>query len=449
MAAFYVRSTTGSNANNGTTWALAKATLQGALSIAAAGDTIYVSQAHAETQASAMTNGCPGTNVSPCKIVCGNDGAQPPTALATTATITTTGANSITNNGSFSCYGIIFSSGTGGTRADMNLTNATGDIQYYEQCSFRLGTTVLAVIYTAAGGFGAGTSSMFWKNCTVKFGSTAQLFASEGPFTWSGGSVVSGSSTPAILFNTWVASAIGNGGPFLIENVDFSNFAATWILTLPNPVLFSPFIIRNCQSPAAWSGTLISGTYSHPGRVEMYNYDNAGTSYRLWIEDYMGTIRDETTVVRTGGATDGVTPLSWKISGGGRAVYPSQVLYSPEFVIECTTTGLSRTLTVQGIHDGVSNLTDHDVRLEVQYLSSASAPLGASATSQVADVLTAANNLTASTVAWTTSGLTNPNKWSLAATFTPQLKGFIHGRVAVMKASQTVYIDPPQANSLT
>ena len=439
MAAFYVRSTDGSNANNGTTWALAKATLAGAMAVASAGDTIYVSQVHAETQASSLTITCPGTNVAPCKIVCGNDGAQPPTAVATTATVTTTGANNLNLSGSFYCYGITFNAGTGGTRADLQPCISTGDIQYYEHCSFRLLTTVLSNLYT---GPGTGQSQLAWKNCTVKFGGTAQEFVGEGPFTWSGGSVISGSSTPAVLFGALVAGA-GNGGPWLIENVDFSNFASTLVFSVAPPALFAPFILRNCQLPASWSGTLLSGTFSHPGRIEMYDCDNAATNYRLWIEDYFGTIRDETTVVRTGGASDGTTPLSWKMSGGGRNVYPGpQYLKSVEFALFNTTTGASKTLTVEGLHDSVSNLTDHDVWLEVNYLGASGAPLGTMASSSVADVLTAANNLTSSTVAWTTTGITNPNKWKLQVTITPALKGYYLCRVVVAKASQAVYIDP-------
>src|SRR3972149_1584016 len=91
---YYVRSTDGSDADTGLTWALAKATLVGALAVAAAGERIWVSQAHAETQASAMTLTSAGTESSPVEILCGNDAAEPPTAMATTATISITATSS-------------------------------------------------------------------------------------------------------------------------------------------------------------------------------------------------------------------------------------------------------------------------------------------------------------------------------------------------------------------
>src|SRR3990167_657368 len=105
---FYVRSSDGDNLSDGLSWTNAKATLVGALATAAAGERIWVSQAHAETQASAMTLTSAGIPGSPIEILCGNDAAEPPTALATTATVTTTGASGITIDGSLYCYGVRF-----------------------------------------------------------------------------------------------------------------------------------------------------------------------------------------------------------------------------------------------------------------------------------------------------------------------------------------------------
>ncbi len=54
MAVIYLRSTDGNDLDDGLTWATARATLANALTAAGAGGTVYVSQNHAETQASAM-----------------------------------------------------------------------------------------------------------------------------------------------------------------------------------------------------------------------------------------------------------------------------------------------------------------------------------------------------------------------------------------------------------
>lgn len=123
MANFYVRSTDGSDIDGGTTWALAKATLAGALAVATAGDTIFVSDNHAETQASAMTLSSQGTAASPVRILCVDDAAEPPTALATTATVTTTGSFAMAFHGFAYCYGITFSSGSGAVNIDITWTS--------------------------------------------------------------------------------------------------------------------------------------------------------------------------------------------------------------------------------------------------------------------------------------------------------------------------------------
>src|SRR3990167_4942270 len=122
---YYVRSTDGSDASDGLTWANAKATLAGALAVAAAGERIWVSQVHAETQASAMTLTSAGTPASPIEILCGNDAAEPPTALATTATVTTTGASALAIEGSLYCYGITFACGTGSSAASISMMTTT------------------------------------------------------------------------------------------------------------------------------------------------------------------------------------------------------------------------------------------------------------------------------------------------------------------------------------
>ena len=87
-------------------------------------------------------------------------------------------------------------------------------------------------------------------------------------------------------------------------------------------------------------------------------------------------------------------------------------------------------------------MTDQQIWLEVQYLGTSGFPLGAFIDDAAADYLAVASNQTASSVAWTTTGLTNPNKQKLSVTFTPQEKGFIHAVVKVAMASKTVFICP-------
>lgn len=175
----------------------------------------------------------------------------------------------------------------------------------------------------------------------------------------------------------------------------------------------------------------------------MHNCDNADTNYRIWQEGYAGSVRSETTLVRTGGSGDGTTTLSWKMATSANAEYPLILLESGEIHSEwIDTVGAAKTVTVEILHDSTTNLKDDEIWLDVQYLGTAGFPLGSFANDAKADVFATAADQTTSTVAWTTTGLTNPNKQKLSVTFTPQEKGVAICRVMMAKASYTVYVDP-------
>ncbi len=451
---YYVKSTTGSNGNAGTSWAAAKATLVGAIAVAAAGDTIYVSQAHAESTASSISLAFPGTDISPTNVVCANDGAGPPTATATTCTVTTTGASNITISGSVYIYGITFNVGTGSSRADFQPGTTGGNVQRFENCTVNMGTTNSSSSLYMGGGGNITPTNDFWRNVSVKFATSATRgFVGVNPFHWNTGSFVSGTSTPNPLINLY-SQANSVGGVVLWENIDFSNLASTLNITIPPPVQM-PVIIRNCKMPGSWSGALISTSFSNPGRIEMYNCDAGSTNYRLWIEDYYGTIRDETTIVRTGGASDGATPISWKMTGGARnAPWLGATLKSPEIVLWNASTGSSRTITVEYLHDtssasgqgsGTGNAyQNNQIWLEVNYLGASGSPLGSLANGMPTDILTAAsdNGAGVGTSGWTTTGLTTPKSGKVTATFTPQKVGFYLVRIVFGGASKIIYVDP-------
>lgn len=436
MATRYVRSTDGSDADGGTTWALAKATMAGADAIDTAGDTIFLSQVHAESTAGNVTYSLAGTLASPTRVLCGNDAAEPPTALATTASITTTGSTSITLSGTaVYWYGVTFNCGTGSGAGSFNFGNTSG-WQKYEQCSFVNPGTNAASLWAVPNAAGC---RIEWKDCSVKFGATGhkiQAQATGGSFYWNGGSIVSGSTTPTVIYtpNT------GLGTQALIENVDFSNLGTSVNLTAAAPAS-SVVIFRNCKLPGSWAGALLNGSFSAPGRVQMYNCDSGSTNYKVWIEDYAGTIRDETTLVRSGGASDGTTSLSWKMVANANAKFPLIPLASPEIAVWNDTTGSSKTVTVEILRDSATNLKENEIWLEVSYLGDSSTPKGTSINDAV-DVLATGADQTTSSATWTTTGMSNPNKQKCSVSFTPQKKGFFLCRVMLAKASTTVYVDP-------
>lgn len=438
MASIYVRSTDGSDADNGTTWALAKATLNGAGAIDAAGDTIYISQNHAESSASAITISPSGSVGNPSRWICGNDGAQPPTTSASSATVTTTGNNNITiDTGSCHMYGITFSAGSGANNTAI-LVGASQHQQTFDTCTFISGGS-------SGGGMGvsgsATGSNIIFKNCTFKISSTGGNFGANGKVRFDGGGMSASTTTPT-------GGYIGGNGAFcdiVYSGFDFSNFSSTVDLVIggANLTTGSKVVLRNCKLPASWSGNLVHTTLSRKCFVEMHNCDSTNTRYRLWVEQLTGSVKTETTLVKTNGATDGTTPFSWKMVSNTNTQFPYTALESPELPAKYnTTTGSSVTVTVDILLDSASALNNDDIYLEVQYQGSSTTPLSTFTSSQKSDILGSNAALTSSSVTWTTTGMSNPNKLKMSVSFTPNGSGYIQAKVFLCKASTTVYVDP-------
>lgn len=440
MANIYVRSTDGSNSDNGSTWALAKLDLVGGSAIDANGDTVWVSQAHAATTGSgANAWNFGGTSSSIVRVLCGNDGAEPPTALATTATETFTGAASISIGGHIYMDGLTIS--VGSTASGVNLFQAStgGNRQTYENCSFRVGGTGTSSIIP-----GTSTATVTWINCTVRLNSTTtqgMTVLARSTFHWKGGSIVSGSATPT----SRAFINMDSGSNVLIEDVDFSNFSSSLIMLNAGGAgtidASTRCVFRNCKFPPGFTSALLFNALSSSGRIEAYNCDDGATNYQIQIEDYFGTIFHEVSIVRDGGASDGTTPLSWKLTSNTNPSYPLNPLSSPEIVIWNEDTGSSKTVTVEILRDSATNLTDAEVWLEVHYLSSSSAPVATLITDMKADVLASAADQASSSETWNQS-MGNPNEQKLSVTFTPQMKGFIIARVMLAKVSTVLYVDP-------
>src|SRR5574337_1171684 len=393
MANIYVRSTDGLNTDNGTTWALAKLDLSGAAAIDAAGDNVYLSQAHAESTATAVSLDFAGTVGNPTKIVCVDDGAAPPTAVAITATVTTTGASDMYIHGNLYCCGVTFVCGTAGTRILRLGAYDTTNNQIYQNCSFQFGSGAGAFsrIYLAGHGSSLPADSIVWKNCSVSFSSASQAISPYGAaLIWEGGSVLSGST--ALTTALFDGQTFSRYGDIYVRDVDLSNMGESCNLVNLTS-LNAQAVFHSCKLPASWSGAPSTGLASAGCRISVYNCE---------YENYLRS--------------------NW-------------------MAVWIDTTGSSKTVTVDILHDSATALTDAECWIAVSYLGSASTPLGTATSDKPADVLTTAVAQTSSSATWTTTGMSNPNKQKLEVTFTPQQKGFVSARVCIGKASKTVYVD--------
>lgn len=452
MAEIYVRSTDGSDADSGATWALAKAKLAGADAIEAAGDTIYLSSVHSETTASTVIFTSAGTAAAMTRILSVDDAAEPPTTLSAGATIEHTGNNWISLNGSMYTYGLILSAATSGNNGLIYFCNTNvSQFQVHEAMKMRIvGTGTSGGINIGRDGLQSGAKIM-WINCSVKFAvSQNGIEITSTRLEWkngvNGGSAVgieSGGTSPTALLE-WVGSFAGStsgrASYVLIEGVDLSN-GGTGMHLCGTVSGGSVVMIRNCKLPASWTGSLVGTEVEHGAIATMVNCDNGDTNYRFRQQTRPGLVRDETTLVMTDGATDGDTPISWKLVTT-TTCGPGAWWQSPEMYVEQTTTGSAKTVTVEILHDSATDLTDAEVWVEVCALGTTGQPLGVAVNDRVTDALTTAADQPNSAVTWTTTGMTNPNKQYLSVSVTPQEKGFLIARVYVAKVSKTLYINP-------
>lgn len=465
MANVYVRSGA-VGAGTGVDKTNAYTTMAAAATASAAGDVFWVASDHAETQASAMTITFPGTLTSPNRCFCVDfAGSTPPVAadLRTTATISTTGASALIVNGSVYGYGIIFSAGNGANAVSLTFINAATARQKWESCDFILGGTTGGNITL---GIGITSSDLELLNWRFKVASTSSRLALRQRVRSSGGSVISGGSSPTVVFSLSSAGFTVDG---VFSGFDFSNLAAaTNLVTGGANTSAGKMILQGCLPPSTghtlpWSGSLLSAALTTAGlRVEMTGTDPADTDvmYHETTSDYAGTVSDETTTfVRAAGASipnsvsGGISPIPFalKFAPSALCAYPLSPLRSVaievyDLVSGAASVGVAMTLTAHVLFNQVAEINDNDFWMEVSYPGTGGKTTYLAVSSLPTTLLTAATDLQTKFGAgagWTTSGMANPKQRKVACTFTPQEKGVILVRLCMGNTvPTTVYADP-------
>ena len=354
------------------------------------------------------------------------------------ASITTTGAVGITINGYVYIYGVSFHTGTGGST--ILALAANGGELVLEACK----------VYFPSSGSYAGSltigdntnvsNRITFINTTVSWvGSTSSgnnINVSTAVLRWYDTvSAVSYTTQPTSLFATSARVSM-----IYCSGVDFTGLNSGHYVM--GAVTSSTQVqLINCKIT---SGALF-GTPTVPGpNLDYINTDSAATGYQQGRVTYAGTLSTETVVVKSGGASDDVTPISWKVvtTANAKRQSPFECF---EIVQWVDTTGTSHTATIDAITDTATDatLTNADVWVEAQVLDNASYPIASLYSSAPANQLTAGTTLSASGATWTTTGLTTPNPQKMSVTFTNQIKGYVRFVVKVGRASlATLRVDP-------
>jgi len=429
VAVIYLSSVDGSDVDDGSTWALAKATMAAALTAAGAGGTVYVDSAHAESATGTKNLASPGTAASPCIVLSvdrtGNP--EPPTTLLVGASVaTTTSSPTITITGYSYYYGITFRPGNAATSGILNVTTNALGRNVFDACTFvSAGTPTWNIGATAS----VAAGDIDFISCT--FNTTTILNIGSGRVWFLGGSWSTAFPT------TGFQSASTRHSHVHVNGMDLSGLGSG--KNLVNVAQGSgAFDFNNCKLGSSVSIT--TGTAILPGVfVTVVNCDSADTNYRYYYTDYFGTITHESTIVRTGGASDGTTPISRKLVTSANSKFYGPLVSDPIDVWLDSPGALTGTIEI--VTDNVT-LTDAEAWVEVEYLGTSGFPLGSFAHDRASTILTTPANQTTSTETWTTTGLATPVKQALAVSFTTAEKGWARFRVHLAKASTTMYFDP-------
>ncbi len=240
-------------------------------------------------------------------------------------------------------------------------------------------------------------------------------------------------------------------GKMELIGVDISDQAHTLLNTAASLETIFTQKVQNCKLHA--SIVIASGTTSNPYRIEVAASDStsgksSGSILTMDIASNTGDITEETTAVRTGGATDGeagahsmaMTP----IVNATRDQYHS--LIGPWMAFWVTNTDTAVGVFIA--NSGAADYNDDDAWLEVMDVSEGGTAQHTHLTTQM-DLLATPAAITDDVASTWGSGGNNPQK--LSVTISPDFSGWAYCRVHFAKnfgaSPETLYVDPNPVTS--
>lgn len=409
------------------TWAKSLTSASAAASAVAAGDTLVAPSTYSEAVAGVNLTFA-GTATSLTKLLSGTEGATSGlTALVTGAVLETT-TTAFTLAGYFYAEGWVWRGSAGGSTT-MSFAATSGNNQYHKNCKFEITGAGASSVFSFGSGSSSASTTVTLMNPTFKFGGTAQRIQASGMLRIKGGSIDSGGSAVTGLFQ--MAAAV-RGAVLYCDGFDATNAATAVdiIDAVGQSGTYARF--RRMKLPASWSGRLINPSNLKLGdRFELIDYSYGTTTFKLWIEDYAGKEKDQTTVKVTANSRAYMVQTTANCS----LVAPYR---SHEYFVALS--GSAQTITIGTCTDNVT-LTDDDIYIKVSYLASSTSALETETNDAVASVLATPANQTTSSLTWTTTGLTTPVKQEVSLSVTPGAASYAVVQVVVRRASTTVYLD--------
>ena len=420
----------GSNTSPYDDWAKAATLFLTAVDFASSGDDIIIGADHAEDPAASVTYTFPGTAASINRVISSTVGAGSTIVYnkADNVQVDNGGATnrSITIVGFVHFFGVSFKVGN-----DLVIQSSPQRVLFNDSL-LTFQNTASSLITNST----SGENSLVLENTDLTFvagGANARIIC-QGftKFYWRGGILSYTGTMPTALFDGAIRDSIMEISGVVLSDITSAIF----------DVSDGVDIIGRLHHCLLNSGvSLTTGTIFGQGTTILMSGcdDTTGNNlYRLEYVDYWGsTVHDDAIFLN---ASDGTTPISWKMVSTANAVEFSEPTKSPPIFAWVDSTG-SKTFTIQCLWDSVTDIQDDEIWLEIEFLEASADTDSAFADDRMADISATPADQTTNAEVWTET-LTNDNEFEVAVTVTVNRVGPVVARVHLAKPSTTVYVDP-------
>lgn len=432
---YYVRSSDGNDVDDGLSWANAKLTFGAAVTLAAAGERIYVDDDHQETLAATTTYTFAGTEGNPVEVI----------VVETDTTTAVSGYNCTnqyiegdTNNvkinlaGQVYFWGICLETGASGS-----FPFAAGKVSIFEKSklTFSGGN---AMYYTTSS-----NAMTEFLDTDIEFDNVGARFGlyNNATITWNGGTLT-GDQNNLLQIGYY-------GGTIRFTGIDLSSMEGGIIFALDETDEAVNGVLKGIKLNANNPALITSGI--SPTRLDEFILDiadNGNTVYKFRREYQYGYAQDETSKVITGKALyDGTNEFAVKMVS---RVAPTCSFFDP-WRYHLTTlreTGFAanRTYTVHIAQDHASvqpdALENDEIWLEVVYPDDSTAQFNI-ANDKIATPTTTPATQTTSTEVWEgLAATTRLQELAVTINSADGKNGPVEIWVCVAKADKTIYVCP-------
>lgn len=419
----------------------------------AAGDVIFVAHDHSYNYGVSATITMDGVPVYVISI----DRANTTTATPVAGALETTGASASYNFNVFGyVYGMTLQGGSGASQGGANIvisnsgTDSSDSALVLDTCTFHINSTNATPTITVGQADTSTERNTVVCNCKAKFGNVSQVWRLTGASHTRliGCSIDNGGTAPTTLFQ------FGGRGGSTVE-LTSCDFSGATNLVNPNNI-DEPSVLRaaNCKVPASVVSATPTSLYGMC--LELMTCSSSDRIYDYYWANGNGTVVQSTSIYLT------TSPSQTKDQDGSLISYSMKLdslslaslrmpLYSPWVSVFVGSTG-SKTISMKVAYDNATALKDTECFIEVEYYGSTSTPQSTTETSapvvsgtvsrNLCTALFAGSTLSDTSAGWTgTSGWTNKKTHTLSKTVTVNQQGYVRARIALAKATTTIYVD--------